>query len=139
MHEPHISFFFFFNDMATTEIYTLSLHDALPICQENYAGPGVSSVSHAVREHDAERQNAHRQLEDENHLLAGPHLLERHAFLLRLFHGQPPIPRRQCMTWRMLLPCAKLTAQEFGYAVAGCFSTCRIVPARMFLLYGLVI
>src|SRR3712207_7623599 len=27
--------FFFFNDTATTEIYTLSLHDALPIC------PGV--------------------------------------------------------------------------------------------------
>src|SRR3989449_10641513 len=26
-----ISFFFFFNDTATTEIYTLSLHDALPI------------------------------------------------------------------------------------------------------------
>src|SRR5258708_17508951 len=27
-----MSFFFFFNDTATTEIYTLSLHDALPIC-----------------------------------------------------------------------------------------------------------
>src|SRR3712207_7056151 len=26
-----ISYFFFFNDTATTEIYTLSLHDALPI------------------------------------------------------------------------------------------------------------
>src|SRR3712207_9573444 len=25
--------FFFFNDTATTEIYTLSLHDALPICR----------------------------------------------------------------------------------------------------------
>src|SRR5258708_39397579 len=28
---PSYSFFFFFNDTATTEIYTLSLHDALPI------------------------------------------------------------------------------------------------------------
>src|SRR5256885_291630 len=27
----HFVFFFFFNDTATTEIYTLSLHDALPI------------------------------------------------------------------------------------------------------------
>src|SRR2546426_7747430 len=27
-----ITSFFFFNDTATTEIYTLSLHDALPIC-----------------------------------------------------------------------------------------------------------
>src|SRR3712207_9038468 len=28
----YILIFFFFNDTATTEIYTLSLHDALPIC-----------------------------------------------------------------------------------------------------------
>src|SRR3989442_13948048 len=28
---PPLCFFFFFNDTATTEIYTLSLHDALPI------------------------------------------------------------------------------------------------------------
>src|SRR3712207_8643361 len=27
-----VDIFFFFNDTATTEIYTLSLHDALPIC-----------------------------------------------------------------------------------------------------------
>src|SRR2546422_3711155 len=31
MPPPHCSIFFFFNDTATTEIYTLSLHDALPI------------------------------------------------------------------------------------------------------------
>src|SRR3712207_7125810 len=30
--------FFFFNDTATTEIYTLSLHDALPICGERRRG-----------------------------------------------------------------------------------------------------
>src|SRR5256885_13084221 len=30
-------FFFFFNDTATTEIYTLSLHDALPICRSSAA------------------------------------------------------------------------------------------------------
>src|SRR6266481_8142217 len=30
---PLSLFFFFFNDTATTEIYTLSLHDALPICR----------------------------------------------------------------------------------------------------------
>src|SRR5256885_7243908 len=40
------SFFFFFNDTATTEIYTLSLHDALPISQKwssippSASGPG---------------------------------------------------------------------------------------------------
>src|SRR2546427_9155616 len=32
-------FFFFFNDTATTEIYTLSLHDALPIFQGSSAPP----------------------------------------------------------------------------------------------------
>src|SRR5256885_13147973 len=37
------SLFFFFNDTATTEIYTLSLHDALPI-SERRAGPGVGNV-----------------------------------------------------------------------------------------------
>src|SRR5260370_33308610 len=30
-----LSFFFFFNDTATTEIYTLSLHDALPIYERH--------------------------------------------------------------------------------------------------------
>ena len=29
--DAFVCFFFFFNDTATTEIYTLSLHDALPI------------------------------------------------------------------------------------------------------------
>src|SRR5258706_5081062 len=33
-----IFFFFFFNDTATTEIYTLSLHDALPILSRRSAG-----------------------------------------------------------------------------------------------------
>src|SRR5260370_5711732 len=32
---------FFFNDTATTEIYTLSLHDALPISRPQAAGSGV--------------------------------------------------------------------------------------------------
>src|SRR2546426_7794592 len=32
--------FFFFNDTATTEIYTLSLHDALPICNEQASRAG---------------------------------------------------------------------------------------------------
>src|SRR5256885_16841081 len=34
---PTAIFFFFFNDTATTEIYTLSLHDALPI-SPNFKG-----------------------------------------------------------------------------------------------------
>src|SRR2546428_13457128 len=40
-----ISFFFFFNDTATTEIYTLSLHDALPISSHRRE-PGRVPVRH---------------------------------------------------------------------------------------------
>src|SRR5258708_1071008 len=36
--------FFFFNDTATTEIYTLSLHDALPICKGMF-GNGIRKES----------------------------------------------------------------------------------------------
>src|SRR6266567_94175 len=36
-------FFFFFNDTATTEIYTLSLHDALPIW--SCPSPSIASIS----------------------------------------------------------------------------------------------
>ena len=39
--------FFFFNDTATTEIYTLSLHDALPICFKKTVG-SFSEFSMAV-------------------------------------------------------------------------------------------
>src|SRR2546427_12722759 len=37
------SLFFFFNDTATTEIYTLSLHDALPICSRVGAAVGPAA------------------------------------------------------------------------------------------------
>src|SRR2546430_8230295 len=40
-----LSFFFFFNDTATTEIYTLSLHDALPISAGGGRRLGRSSGS----------------------------------------------------------------------------------------------
>src|SRR5258707_5207085 len=40
-HTSYSLIFFFFNDPATTEIYTLSLHDALPISTEIFPGtPG---------------------------------------------------------------------------------------------------
>src|SRR5215813_15590704 len=38
-------FFFFFNDTATTEIYTLSLHDALPICQRSSAANSTNQAN----------------------------------------------------------------------------------------------
>src|SRR3712207_9133044 len=38
-------FFFFFNDTATTEIYTLSLHDALPISGTKFQGVPKISIT----------------------------------------------------------------------------------------------
>src|SRR2546430_13068648 len=42
-------FFFFFNDTATTEIYTLSLHDALPIFPDGSLGTSIRSVDEDER------------------------------------------------------------------------------------------
>src|SRR5437667_7697640 len=62
-------FFFFFNDTATTEIYTLSLHDALPIFRlqpEHRADVRVTEIrrfgtNHDLRseEHTSELQSHH--------------------------------------------------------------------------------
>src|SRR2546423_4785967 len=68
--------FFFFNDTATTEIYTLSLHDALPICHSYQtlnllrgtvqfdpaeprpnSGPGQSERDGRSEEHTSELQS----------------------------------------------------------------------------------
>src|SRR5258708_28586587 len=54
-----ILFFFFFNDTATTEIYTLSLHDALPISRG--AEPKTSSSNpRVVRERKTHAKRAAR-------------------------------------------------------------------------------
>src|SRR5213595_4290046 len=59
----HICFFFFFNDTATTEIYTtedtLSLHDALPICASRSAVTRRPSTSPAPRPRRAGRSEEH--------------------------------------------------------------------------------
>src|SRR5229473_8681061 len=54
-------FFFFFNDTATTEIYTLSLHDALPISEPSrrHGGTGrcLRSGCRRSEEHTSELQS----------------------------------------------------------------------------------
>src|SRR5471032_3678058 len=56
-------FFFFFNDTATTEIYTLSLHDALPIacrCSTTRTCPSASCRNDGrSEEHTSELQSHH--------------------------------------------------------------------------------
>src|SRR2546423_15245784 len=52
-------FFFFFNDTATTEIYTLSLHDALPISpvppEGFYPGEYLKDTARKLFERDGEK------------------------------------------------------------------------------------
>src|SRR2546429_2879895 len=52
--------FFFFNDTATTEIYTLSLHDALPISDEELLQAAGGAALH-LREPGAQVRRPHRR------------------------------------------------------------------------------
>src|SRR2546430_3241941 len=67
--------FFFFNDTATTEIYTLSLHDALPICEHGslrgrssfVAADGGAVVGSERWRRGARLRHRHGRLRSEEH------------------------------------------------------------------------
>src|SRR2546430_9005200 len=67
MLASYYTFFFFFNDTATTEIYTLSLHDALPISL--VVGAGESETIPLL---DIARQRFRRQFAERNDTLFFP-------------------------------------------------------------------
>src|SRR2546427_8877107 len=65
---PHIySVFFFFNDTATTEIYTLSLHDALPISTTSTAPRARTRPSIARSPRDGRSRSRSRIPRSEEH------------------------------------------------------------------------
>src|SRR2546422_11670292 len=71
-HLNDLSLFFFFNDTATTEIYTLSLHDALPIsktwpCGKTSYGPPCSKRSSAPPNDFGEYSRKSRKWRSEEH------------------------------------------------------------------------
>src|SRR5256885_11829379 len=78
-----IHIFFFFNDTATTEIYTLSLHDALPICR----GREVRTMRLDILD------RGHR-----------PHTKAIMA-LIRVFSGHPVVDRSEEHTSELQSPC----------------------------------
>src|SRR2546430_12764040 len=105
-----IAVFFFFNDTATTEIYTLSLHDALPILRLDVEGraaarrrrkqpldvrlqltdlPGhvVARDGHAV-EHQGRSEEHTSELQSQSNLVCRL-LLEKKKTLC-------PVPARRC-------------------------------------------
>src|SRR5258708_34603391 len=70
---PPISSFFFFNDTATTEIYTLSLHDALPISLHRarpcrYNGNGALAAFSVLRRRTRSEEHT-SELQSPDHLV----------------------------------------------------------------------
>src|SRR5258708_27361386 len=66
--------FFFFNDTATTEIYTLSLHDALPICrgrkrQYRILPTGRKELKRWVAEQEDRSEEHTSELQSPDHLV----------------------------------------------------------------------
>src|SRR2546430_12483297 len=60
-------FFFFFNDTATTEIYTLSLHDALPISPRRIGRVARAAPTRGRAHQGAADPHAHRARRSEEH------------------------------------------------------------------------
>src|SRR6266568_8899103 len=60
-------FFFFFNDTATTEIYTLSLHDALPTCWPSAGSRASTGTFWPVRHSRSEEHTS--ELQSQFHLV----------------------------------------------------------------------
>src|SRR6476661_3912560 len=68
-HKSLFLFFFFFNDTATTEIYTLSLHDALPIYRRDWLSPLRSVVALAARHRDGRSEEHTSELQSHLNLV----------------------------------------------------------------------
>src|SRR5215813_6790303 len=93
------AFFFFFNDPATTEIYTLSLHDALPIsrrCRPHL--PLEPALGGARRQR--RRKTAARSEEHTSELQSRPHLVCR--LLLEKKNMTNP-----CVSLLLILTCSQ--------------------------------
>src|SRR3712207_7343390 len=99
-------FFFFFNDTATTEIYTLSLHDALPIwvClgrQSPCPAPGLGQVAGARVERDRGRVAAdvvERSEEHTSELQSRQYLVCRLLLEKKKKHNNQTYHNKQLMT-----------------------------------------
>src|SRR2546430_12233055 len=81
--------FFFFNDTATTEIYTLSLHDALPIWRSRRHPQCRRRPGHAVRGRVHRSEEHTSELQSQSNLVCRL-LLEKKKNILRgPFHFTP--------------------------------------------------
>src|SRR3712207_8784008 len=93
----YIISFFFFNDTATTEIYTLSLHDALPICALRHV-LARDAVDLPALLPDRARAPVDGALLEEDH----PRAQAAHAYLRSEEHTSE-LQSRQYLVCRLLL------------------------------------
>src|SRR3990170_8543813 len=85
---PLVSFlFFFFNDTATTEIYTLSLHDALPISAPRSAGGRARRAATPRRAPRSRSEEHTSELQSPDHLVCRL-LLEKNICALPITPGE---------------------------------------------------
>src|SRR3712207_7016340 len=107
METPVAHILFFFNDTATTEIYTLSLHDALPISGRALCLPSrlrLHDPGHG-RDHGSDRRSRRRAAEDRRRLCG--HLHRR-----RSEEHTSELQSRQYLVCRLLLEKKKNTIDK---------------------------
>src|SRR2546427_7830077 len=97
-----VFFLFFFNDTATTEIYTLSLHDALPILQLSVID--LALIESVWDVHRGNREVGRRELGvSANHLSC----LRKRALALNTVNFRAPAQQaaeNRATTWRQCMP-----------------------------------
>src|SRR6266852_9525859 len=90
----YIIFFFFFNDTATTEIYTLSLHDALPISARPIPAAPMRFARSACSPPGVRRRDRHRLDRFRADLGAPPGRWRAAALFPRSRHRGGGVPER---------------------------------------------
>src|SRR3712207_8323141 len=98
---------FFFNDTATTEIYTLSLHDALPI-----SGRGIQQRRQEEQQHDVGVDPVVRHARDIGERKADQHEQDRTGHGHRSEEHTSELQSRQYLVCRLLLEKKKKQTDE---------------------------
>src|SRR5258707_5857528 len=87
--------FFFFNDTATTEIYTLSLHDALPISYSCDRNPSVTQRQRAARHFELAGQQARNEDRNSTRLNSSHANISYPVFCLKKKNSASCCPHRE--------------------------------------------
>src|SRR3712207_6880558 len=106
--------FVFFNDTATTEIYTLSLHDALPICAGVERAVAQRLRREAAEDHRVRGTDA-RAGEHRDRRLGDHRQVDHHA--VRSEEHTSELQSRQYLVCRLLLEKKKTTLLTASWSV----------------------